>query len=81
MKIIQKWNGKTKNLTVDVDTLMSECQTLGIGYLAWQWANDHFSIALNGNFEAVNSYSPWGETLINSPVYGIKASSKLATIF
>jgi mannan endo-1,4-beta-mannosidase len=81
MTVIQKWNGKTTNLTVDVNTLMSECQSLGIGYLGWQWAGDYFSIAFNNNFEAVNSYSPWGEALVNSPVYGIKASSKLATIF
>jgi hypothetical protein len=82
MNIIQTWNGVTRNLTVDVHTLMSECQTLGFGYLGWQWAGDHFTIALDNNFEAVNRYSlPWGEALINSPVYGIKASSKLATVF
>ena len=82
MNIIQTWNNKTTNLTVDVKTLMSECHTLGFGYLGWQWAGDHFTIAFDNDFEAVDRYSsPWGETLINSPVYGVKASSKLATIF
>lgn len=77
--------------TLDVVSIMQQCLQLGFGYLGWAWSGNgngdcgwslsFLDIAANSNWEAVNSFSTWGDILINTASYGIKATSKLATIF
>ncbi len=77
-------------VTIDAVSIMQQCQQLGFGYLGWSWCGNgngdcgislsFLDIALNSNWTAT-SYSSWGNVLINTPNYGIKATSKLATIF
>ena len=76
--------------TINAVSLMQQCQQLGFGYLGWAWSGNgngdcgwilsFLDIASNSNWEAT-SYSSWGDVLINTANYGIKATSKLATIF
>ena len=88
-------NGTTRIEHVDSLSVMSLCTSLGFGYLAWDWAprqyngpdqmrimNQQLHLYYNvSNSSAVNNYTSWGDNLINTPLYGIKATSKLATIF
>lgn len=83
-------NGNCIMTQIDAVSIMRECAKHSFGYLGWSWAGNgqgscgslaYLDIALNSNWESFGSYSTWGNILINTPVYGIRDSSKLATIF
>jgi mannan endo-1,4-beta-mannosidase len=80
--VIGEFAADHKGLAVDEATIMSTAQTQKYGYLGWSWAgnsSDLVSLDIATNFNAA-SLSTWGNILING-ANGIKATSKLATIF
>jgi mannan endo-1,4-beta-mannosidase len=52
-----------------------------IGWLAWSWSNDlcpQREMTYNGNF---SNLTPYGNDLVNNPVYGLKATAKRSSAF
>jgi mannan endo-1,4-beta-mannosidase len=76
--------------TIDAVSIMQQCYNLGFGYLGWSWSGNgqgdcgislsFLDLASNSVWNTT-SYSTWGNILFNTASYGIKATSKLATIF
>ncbi|HCS66477.1 MAG TPA: beta-mannosidase [Cellvibrio sp.] len=67
---------------VDESSIMSYAKQHNYGYLGWSWAGNGSgltSLDIAQNFNA-STLSSWGNTLINGS-NGIKATSKVATIF
>lgn len=66
----------------DEDTILSESQARGIGWLGWSWSGNGGGVEyldLVTGFNK-NALSPWGERLFNG-ANGIKATARTATVF
>lgn len=66
----------------DEDAIMSNAQSLGIGYLGWSWSGNGGGVEyldLVTNFDA-SQLTSWGQRLVNG-ANGIKATSKEASVF
>jgi mannan endo-1,4-beta-mannosidase len=66
----------------DEDTILSESQARGIGWLGWSWSGngggvEYLDLVTGFNKSAL---SPWGERLFNG-ANGIKATARTATVF
>jgi mannan endo-1,4-beta-mannosidase len=67
---------------VDEDTILSQCATLGVGYLGWSWSgnsSDLSTLDITTNFN-VSSLTTWGKRLIEG-TNGIKASAAVCSVF
>jgi hypothetical protein len=69
---------------VAFETIMSYSQETGVGYLGWSWRGnsggvEYLDIALD--WAGTRFSADWGEILVNHPQYGIRATSKPATVF
>ena len=66
----------------DEDAIMSNAQSLGIGYLGWSWSGNSSDVAyldMTNSFNP-NSLTPWGERIFNG-ANGIKATAKEASVY
>ncbi len=68
---------------VDEEYIMKYCTENKIGYIGWSWKGnsggvEYLDIAVNWDGSVLSS--EWGEKLING-TYGIKATSKLCTVY
>ncbi|MDW6002755.1 glycoside hydrolase family 5 protein [Vibrio mangrovi] len=64
------------------DAIMERAETLNLGYIGWSWSgnsSENAELDIVNNWDN-NSFSPWGNTLVNG-VNGIRATSTPATIF
>lgn len=80
--IVGEFGTENNGNNVDEASILSLTQQMGIGYMGWSWSgNGGCCTALDIviNFDPSN-LSTWGNFLINS-ANGIKATSKLATIY
>lgn len=80
--IVGEFGTENNGNNVDEASILQITQQMGIGYMGWSWSGNGsccvpLDIAVNWN---PASLSTWGNFLINS-ANGIKATSKLATIF
>ncbi len=80
--IVGEFGTENNGNNVDEASILQYTQQMGIGYMGWSWSGNGsccvpLDIAINWN---PASLSTWGDFLINS-ANGIKATSKLATIF
>lgn len=67
---------------VDEDTILSESQRLGVGWLGWSWSGNGGGVEyldLSTSFNP-NALTTWGQRLFNG-TNGIVATAKRATIF
>jgi mannan endo-1,4-beta-mannosidase len=80
--IVGEFGTSNNGNNVDEASIMQYAQQKGIGYIGWSWSgNGSCCIELDiVNSFTANSYTTWGNYLINS-TNGIKATSKLATNF
>jgi mannan endo-1,4-beta-mannosidase len=61
--------------------LLIRLQEQEIGWLAWSWWKDNCAqreMTRDGNFSGL---TPYGDDLVNNPVYGLKATAQRATAF
>lgn len=80
--VIGEFASTHKGSDVDQDSIMERSETLSLGYIGWSWSgNDTTTSDLDivNNWDN-NSYSTWGNILINGQ-NGIKSTSTLATVF
>ena len=80
--IVGEFGTENNGNNVDEASILQITQSMGIGYMGWSWSGNGsccvpLDIAVNWD---PASLSTWGNFLINS-ANGIKATSKLATIF
>ncbi|RYY03991.1 MAG: beta-mannosidase [Gammaproteobacteria bacterium] len=80
--IVGEFGTENNGNNVDEASILQITQSMGIGYMGWSWSGNGsccvpLDIAVNWDPAAL---STWGNFLINS-ANGIKATSKLATIF
>lgn len=80
--IVGEFGTENNGNNVDEASILQYTQSMGIGYMGWSWSGNGsccvpLDIAVGWN---PASLSTWGNFLINS-ANGIKATSKLATIF
>lgn len=80
--IVGEFGTENNGNNVDEASILQYTQQMGIGYMGWSWSGNGsccvpLDIAVSWN---PASLSTWGNFLINS-TNGIKATSKLATIF
>ncbi len=67
--------------------VMQILDSLGIGWMGWSWnGSSPQSLNMvtnlnNTNYNSNTDLSEWGNTLINEPTYGLKASAKRASVF
>lgn len=80
--VVGEFGAEHSGSNVAEEAILQYAQDMGIGYLGWSWSgNGSCCVQLDivNNWNA-GSLSTWGDYLINS-TNGIKATSKLATIF
>jgi mannan endo-1,4-beta-mannosidase len=80
--IVGEFGTENNGNNVDEASILQITQQMGIGYMGWSWSGNGsccvpLDIAVNWD---PASLSTWGNFLVNS-ANGIKATSKLATIF
>ena len=80
--IVGEFGTENNGNNVDEASILQITQSMGIGYMGWSWSGNGsccvpLDIAVNWD---PASLSTWGNFLINS-ANGIKATSKLATIY
>jgi len=80
--IVGEFGTENNGNNVDEASILQITQQMGIGYMGWSWSGNGsccvpLDIVINWD---PSSLSTWGNFLINS-ANGIKATSKLATIF
>ena len=78
------WQGGDVNY--NTSTAMKLFTQHNLGWLAWSWnenANPVYDMIANGGWQYTSdaSLTLFGNLVINDPVYGLKATSKQATIF
>ncbi|WP_342481974.1 cellulase family glycosylhydrolase [Paenibacillus sp. FSL L8-0340] len=80
--VIGEFGIKHTNGDVDEATIMSYSQQKGVGYLGWSWKGNGTGLEYldMSNDWAGTSYTEQGNAIINGP-NGIKATSKLSTVF
>jgi mannan endo-1,4-beta-mannosidase len=80
--IVGEFGTENNGNNVDEVSIMQYTQSMGIGYIGWSWSgNGSCCVPLDiVNGWNAASLSTWGSYLINS-TNGIRATSKLATIF
>ncbi|WP_027094536.1 cellulase family glycosylhydrolase [Cohnella thermotolerans] len=78
------YNNGNNNLgsKVDAQEVMNQCQSKGIGYLAWSWtgndsANAWLDLASSSDWTTLTS---WGQLVFNG-TNGIKATSSVASVY
>ncbi len=65
---------------VDHETILSEAQSRGLGYLAWSWSGNTDPILdMTVNFDPAQ-LTTWGERIVNG-ANGLKATAREATIY
>jgi mannan endo-1,4-beta-mannosidase len=65
---------------VDHETILSEAQARGLGYLAWSWSGNTDPILdMTVNFDPAQ-LTTWGERIVNG-ANGLKATAREATIY
>lgn len=66
----------------DEDTIMSQAQTRGVGYIGWSWSGNSGGVEYLDMVNGFNpaSLTPWGERIFNGP-NGIRQTSREATIY
>ena len=65
---------------VDHETILSEAQARGLGYLAWSWSGNNDPILdMTVNFDP-DQLTAWGDRVVNGP-NGLRATAREATIF
>jgi mannan endo-1,4-beta-mannosidase len=78
--VIGEFGWKANANNVDDQTVMSEAQARGLGYIGWSWAGNNDPILdMTANFDP-NQLSTWGQRIVNG-TNGLKATAKEATIF
>ncbi|MGN9908815.1 cellulose binding domain-containing protein [Phytohabitans sp. LJ34] len=78
--VIGEFGWRFNSGEVDHDTILSEAQARGLGYLAWSWSGNTDPILdMATNFNPAQ-LTTWGERIFNG-ANGIKATSREATIF
>lgn len=80
--VIGEFGIKHTNGDVDEATIMSYSQQKGVGYIGWSWKGNGTGLEyLDMSHDwAGTSYTEQGNAIINGP-NGIKATSKLSTVF
>jgi hypothetical protein len=76
------WQGGIPPVPIDAAFIMSECQRLRLGYLAWSWKGNDPSLAyldMTVDWEGVQ-LNPWGNTIFQGAA-GITMSATRATIY
>ncbi|MCG5213793.1 glycoside hydrolase family 5 protein, partial [Streptosporangium sp. KLBMP 9127] len=66
----------------DEDTIMSEAQSRGLGYIGWSWSGNSSDVGyldMTNNFDA-GSLTSWGQRIFNG-ANGISSTAKEATIY
>ncbi|MBO0212884.1 cellulase family glycosylhydrolase [Vibrio sp. Vb2880] len=80
--VVGEFAATHKGSNVDESAIMERTETLSLGYIGWSWSGNDDSTA---DLDIVNnwnndSYTKWGNTLINGE-NGIKSTSQIATVF
>jgi mannan endo-1,4-beta-mannosidase len=80
--VVGEFGWKHTDGDVDVDTIINEAQSRGIGYLGWSWSGnsggvEYLDMATNFNPDQLIS---WGQRIFNG-ANGIRATSKEATVY
>ena len=65
---------------VNAELLLKTCNDLGIGWIAWSWSGNDVGNRWLDLVKHWESYTPWGEIVVNSK-YGIKNTSKKCSIY
>ena len=79
--VIGEFGPQNNGQAVDVETVFSQAQQRGNGYIGWSWSgNGSGGVVLDmvQNFTA--TFSPWGERIVNG-ANGIRATSVIASVF
>lgn len=73
---------KHTNGDVDEKTIMSYCQEKSVGYIGWSWYGngDEWKYLDIANYWSGNSFSEWGNVLLNYKD-GIKNTSKICSVY
>lgn len=77
---IQDATGPCSNNITAYTSLLTSCQNLGVGWLAWTWTDDQCAerrMTPNGKFTDLTSY---GNTIVNNPVFGLKDHAPLMDV-
>lgn len=78
--VIGEFGWRFNSNEVDHETILSEAQARGLGYLAWSWSGNTDPILdMALNFDPAQ-LTTWGQRIVNG-ANGLKATAKEATIF
>ena len=81
-QVIGEFGWKHTDGDVAEETIMSYCNELGIGYMAWSWKGNGGGVEYLdlSNDWAGTSLSDWGNELVNG-TYGLKQTAKTCTVY
>ena len=81
-QVIGEFGWKHTDGDVAEETIMSYCQQLGMGYMAWSWKGNSGGVEYLdlANDWAGTSLSDWGVEVVNG-VNGLKETSKVCSVF
>lgn len=75
---------EAESVGYDTQRLITFCGENGIGWLAWAW-NGNSDVALDmakgWKYSSDADLFPFGDLIINHPLYGLRATSNQATVF
>jgi mannan endo-1,4-beta-mannosidase len=78
--VIGEFGWQFNSNEVDHETVLSEAQSRGLGYLAWSWSGNSDPILdMTVNFDP-NQLTTWGQRIVNG-ANGLKATAREATIY
>ncbi|GFE84179.1 hypothetical protein GCM10011487_61790 [Steroidobacter agaridevorans] len=79
--VIGEFGPQNNGQPVDVETVFSQAQQRGNGYIGWSWSgNGSGGVVLDMVQNFSTTFSPWGERIVNG-ANGIRATSVIASVF
>jgi mannan endo-1,4-beta-mannosidase len=79
--VIGEFGPQNNGQPVDVETVFSQAQQRGNGYLGWSWSgNGSGGVTLDMVQNFSTTFSPWGNRIVNG-TNGIRATSVRASVF
>ncbi|WP_431917179.1 cellulase family glycosylhydrolase [Nonomuraea jabiensis] len=78
--VIGEFGWRFSSSEVDHETILSEAQSRGLGYLGWSWSGNTDPILDMATGFDPNKLTTWGQRIFNG-ANGIKATAKEATIY
>jgi mannan endo-1,4-beta-mannosidase len=79
--VIGEFGPQNNGQPVDVETIFTQAQQRGNGYIGWSWSgNGSGGVALDMVQNFSTTFTPWGNRIVNG-TNGIRATSVRATVF